>query len=76
MYAKCGSIDTALDVFCRTRDDMKTTFLYNSILSGLEVTFVALLCACGHNGLVDDGKRLFESMLSMYGVSPHLEHYG
>ncbi|KAK7355542.1 hypothetical protein VNO80_14800 [Phaseolus coccineus] len=100
MYAKCGSIDTALDVFSRTRDDMRTTFLYNSILSGLahhglgehamavfeemrllglepdEVTFVALLCACGHNGLVNDGKRLFESMLSVYGVSPQMEHYG
>ncbi|XP_027934874.1 pentatricopeptide repeat-containing protein At2g22410, mitochondrial-like [Vigna unguiculata] len=100
MYAKCGSIDTALDVFRRTSDDMRTTFLYNSILSGLahhglgehamavfeemrlqglepdEVTFVSLLCACGHNGLVDDGKRLFESMLSVYGVSPQMEHYG
>ncbi|RDX89044.1 Pentatricopeptide repeat-containing protein, mitochondrial, partial [Mucuna pruriens] len=100
MYAKCGSIDTALDVFYRTSDDMKTTFLYNSIVSGLahhglgelamalfeemrllglgpdEVTFVALLCACGHSGLVDDGKRLFESMLSVYGVSPQMEHYG
>ncbi|KAL2323246.1 hypothetical protein Fmac_027625 [Flemingia macrophylla] len=100
MYAKCGSIDTALDLFCKTSDDMKTTFLYNSIVSGLahhgrgehamalfeemrvlglvpdEVTFVALLCACGHSGLVDDGKRLFESMLSVYGVSPQMEHYG
>ncbi|BAT95859.1 hypothetical protein VIGAN_08267800 [Vigna angularis var. angularis] len=100
MYAKCGSIDTALDVFRRTSDDMRTTFLYNSILSGLahhglgehamavfeemrllglkpdEVTFVALLCACGHNGLVDDGKRLFESMLSVHGVIPHTQHYG
>ncbi|CAJ1968542.1 unnamed protein product [Sphenostylis stenocarpa] len=100
MYAKCGSIDTALDVFCRTSDDVRTNFLYNSILSGLahhglgehamavfeemrllglepdEVTFVALLCACGHNGLVNDGKRLFESMLTVYGVSPQMEHYG
>ncbi|KAG5150765.1 hypothetical protein JHK84_027237 [Glycine max] len=86
MYAKCGSIDTALDVFVNTSDDMKTTFLYNSIVSGLahhgrglkpdEVTFVALLCACGHSGLVDEGKRLFESMLSEYGVNHQMEHYG
>ncbi|KAK7277505.1 hypothetical protein RJT34_22519 [Clitoria ternatea] len=100
MYAKCGSIDTALDIFCKTSDDMKTTLLYNSIISGLahhglaeyamalfhemrllglepdEVTFVALLCACGHSGLVDDGKRLFESMLNVYGVSPQMVHYG
>ncbi|KAL2992510.1 hypothetical protein AAZX31_10G051600 [Glycine max] len=86
MYAKCGSIDTALDVFVNTSDDMKTTFLYNSIVSGLahhgrglkpdEVTFVALLCACGHSGLVDEGKRLFEFMLSEYGVNHQMEHYG
>ncbi|XP_020207768.1 pentatricopeptide repeat-containing protein At2g22410, mitochondrial [Cajanus cajan] len=100
MYAKCGNIDTALDVFYKTSDDMKTTFLYNSIMSGLAhhgrgehamalfeemrllglvpdgVTFVSLLCACGHSGLVDDGKRLFESMLSVYDVSPQMEHYG
>jgi len=41
-----------------------------------EVTFVALLCACGHSGLVDEGKRLFESMLSEYGVNHQMEHYG
>lgn len=100
MYAKCGSIDMALDVFCKTSDDQKTTFLYNSIISGLAhhglgeyaitlfeemgllglepdgVTFVALLCACGHCGLVDVGKKLFESMLTVYGVSPEMEHYG
>ncbi|KAH1227684.1 Pentatricopeptide repeat-containing protein [Glycine max] len=62
MYAKCGSIDTALDVFVNTSDDMKTTFLYNSIVSGL-----------AHHGR---GKRLFESMLSEYGVNHQMEHYG
>lgn len=41
-----------------------------------EVTFVALLCACGHSGLVDEGKRLFEFMLSEYGVNHQMEHYG
>ncbi|KAK7267764.1 hypothetical protein RIF29_20443 [Crotalaria pallida] len=100
MYAKCGSIDSALDIFCNISDYLKTTFLYNSIISGLahhglgesaitlfkemeilglrpdEVTFVALLCACGHSGLVDDGKKLFESMLTVYGISPQMEHYG
>ncbi|KAJ1392224.1 Tetratricopeptide-like helical domain superfamily [Sesbania bispinosa] len=64
MYAKCGRIDTALDVFCETR------------LGPDEVTFVALLCACGHSGLVDEGKKVFESMLSVYGVDPQMEHYG
>lgn len=100
MYAKCGSVDAALDVFCKTSDDVKTTFLYNSLISGLahhglgeyaitlfeemkllglkpdKVTFVAILSACGHCGLVDVGKKLFESMSTVYRVKPEMEHYG
>ncbi|KAJ7972345.1 Pentatricopeptide repeat [Quillaja saponaria] len=41
-----------------------------------EVTFVALLCACAHSGLVEDGKQLFESMLRAYDIKPQIEHYG
>ncbi|XP_058775168.1 pentatricopeptide repeat-containing protein At5g56310-like [Vicia villosa] len=100
MYAKCGSIDAALDVFRKISDDVKTTILYNSIISGLahhglgehaltlfeemgllglkpdKITFIAVLSACGHCGLVDVGKKLFESMLTVYGVNPEMEHYG
>lgn len=58
MYAKCGSIDTALDVFRKTSDDKKTTFLYNSIISGL-----------AHHGRGEYAKNLFEEM-GLLGLKP------
>ncbi|KAI6707788.1 hypothetical protein NL676_010750 [Syzygium grande] len=41
-----------------------------------DITFVGLLLACTHGGLVAEGRRLFKSMGSDYGISPKLEHYG
>ncbi|KAG9439483.1 hypothetical protein H6P81_019648 [Aristolochia fimbriata] len=97
MYAKCGCIKEALDVFhgCNERD----VILWNSMISGLalngngkeavelfrrmrsqgmipnESTFVSVLSACTHAGLVHEGKRIFLSMKD-YGIDPQLEHYG
>ncbi|WCJ34854.1 Tetratricopeptide repeat (TPR)-like superfamily protein [Euphorbia peplus] len=39
------------------------------------VTMVAILSACSHSGLVTDGIRLFERMLTVYEIVPCLEHY-
>ncbi|RWR87567.1 pentatricopeptide repeat-containing-like protein [Cinnamomum micranthum f. kanehirae] len=39
------------------------------------VTFVGLLCACAHAGLVDEGRRLFDSMRLVYLVEPQSQHY-
>ncbi|XP_039118566.1 putative pentatricopeptide repeat-containing protein At5g40405 [Dioscorea cayenensis subsp. rotundata] len=41
-----------------------------------EVTFVALLRGCSVAGLVEEGRDVFESMKSRYGIEPWLEHYG
>ncbi|KAK2424776.1 Tetratricopeptide repeat (TPR) superfamily protein [Trifolium repens] len=41
-----------------------------------ENTFVGLLCACTHAGLVDDGRRYFNSMSRVFSVTPTIEHYG
>ncbi|KAL4180537.1 hypothetical protein AMTRI_Chr13g125790 [Amborella trichopoda] len=40
-----------------------------------EVTFIALLTACSHGGLVEKGQAYFELMAPAYGVRPRLEHY-
>ncbi|CAN6216252.1 unnamed protein product [Urochloa humidicola] len=40
-----------------------------------DVTFLAVLSACAHAGLVDEGLRLFASMSSEYGVTPRGQHY-
>lgn len=39
------------------------------------VTFLALLSACSHAGLVDQGLLFFESMQREHGISPEMEHY-
>ncbi|RCV20698.1 hypothetical protein SETIT_4G077600v2 [Setaria italica] len=40
------------------------------------VTFVAVLSACSHSGLVPAGRKLFTDMLPVHGVAPRTEHYG
>ncbi|XP_054809351.1 pentatricopeptide repeat-containing protein At2g13600-like [Prosopis cineraria] len=39
------------------------------------ITFVALLIACNHAGLVDRGKLYFNSMKEKYGINPSVEHF-
>uniref|UniRef100_A0ACD5UCB1 Uncharacterized protein n=1 Tax=Avena sativa TaxID=4498 RepID=A0ACD5UCB1_AVESA len=49
------------------------------VASGLrpnEVTFIIVLGACCHTGLVQEGLLLFESMKNVYNLSPWEEHYG
>ena len=40
------------------------------------VTFVGLLNACTHGGLVKQGQSYFESMIRDYRIEPQIEHYG
>lgn len=53
--------------------------LYNRmLLAGMkpnEVTFVGLIYACSHAGLVQKGRQIFYSMKREYGVKPGLQHY-
>ncbi|MCE3215003.1 hypothetical protein HAX54_000521 [Datura stramonium] len=40
-----------------------------------EVTFTAVLTACSHCGLVDEGMQYFMQMRKRYGLTPVKEHY-
>ncbi|KAF5735677.1 pentatricopeptide repeat-containing protein [Tripterygium wilfordii] len=40
------------------------------------VTFIAVLSACSHVGLVEMGLWFFSSMKPKYGIEPKIEHYG
>jgi pentatricopeptide repeat protein len=40
------------------------------------ITFVAVLSACNHGGLVDEGRRHFAAMTSEYGIRLRIKHYG
>ena len=39
------------------------------------ITFISVLSACSHSGLVDDGLQYFNCMSQDYGIVPMLEHY-
>ncbi|XP_047075846.1 pentatricopeptide repeat-containing protein At4g21065-like [Lolium rigidum] len=39
-------------------------------------TFVVVLSACSHAGLVDEGVCIFSSMESDYKITPDIKHYG
>ncbi|KAK1361319.1 Pentatricopeptide repeat-containing protein [Heracleum sosnowskyi] len=39
------------------------------------ITFVGVLFACSHAGLVDEGRKNFNSMTEEYGIKAGVEHY-
>eukprot|EP01018_Ginkgo_biloba_P026983 Gb_37624 [translate_table: standard] len=39
------------------------------------ITFVAVLSACSHVGLVDEGRQYFDSMSRKFGITPSIKHY-
>ncbi|KAJ4950344.1 hypothetical protein NE237_027176 [Protea cynaroides] len=49
--------------------------MIGSGISPSSITFVSVLGACSHIGLVDEGKKLFKSMVSQHGIFPSAEHY-
>ncbi|KMT10757.1 hypothetical protein BVRB_5g114150 [Beta vulgaris subsp. vulgaris] len=53
--------------------------LYSSMIqSGYKpnrITFLALLTACAHSGLVKEGRKYFKSMENEWHITPQPEHY-
>ncbi|KAK7304600.1 hypothetical protein VNO77_42483 [Canavalia gladiata] len=39
------------------------------------ITFITVLFACSHTGLVDQGRKYFALMTTEYGIKPGVEHY-
>ncbi|KAF9604713.1 hypothetical protein IFM89_009149 [Coptis chinensis] len=97
MYAKCGSVDLAMQVFRSSKE--KNVSTYTTMISGLalngrseeslslfeemiiegvdpdRVSYMAVLCACSHNGWVEKGFHYFNLMLDLHGITPELDHY-
>ncbi|XP_042498279.1 pentatricopeptide repeat-containing protein At1g59720, chloroplastic/mitochondrial [Macadamia integrifolia] len=68
-FATHGQVEEALEAFsCMCEADDKC--LPNSI------TFVGVLSACNHGGLVNEGLRYFDLMISECKIEAQLEHYG
>ncbi|GLT75600.1 hypothetical protein SLA2020_473100 [Shorea laevis] len=54
-----------------------TTF-HEMIEAGFQpdgVTFIAILSACSHAGLVAKGRKFFNMMIRDFGIKPQMEHY-
>ncbi|KAL4311657.1 hypothetical protein GQ457_01G048490 [Hibiscus cannabinus] len=54
--------------------------LFNEMQKGTvkpnDVTFLSVLSACSHAGMVEEGRSYFTSMKRDYGIEPALDHYG
>ncbi|XP_059315610.1 pentatricopeptide repeat-containing protein At1g09220, mitochondrial-like, partial [Lycium ferocissimum] len=53
---------------------------YNMMVdAGVEpnrVTFLSMLNACSHGGLVDEGLEFLRKMVDEFGIQPDIKHYG
>ncbi|KAF7132186.1 hypothetical protein RHSIM_Rhsim09G0134200 [Rhododendron simsii] len=63
--ASHGHVDDALMLFSKMKQE---EIMPNSF------TFMAVLTACRHSGLVEEGRKHFESMRKDYSIGPGLEH--
>ncbi|XP_009599817.1 pentatricopeptide repeat-containing protein At1g74630 [Nicotiana tomentosiformis] len=41
-----------------------------------EITFISILYACSHAGLLERGHEIFSKMTGIYNIEPTIEHYG
>lgn len=64
-YGSHGKGETALKMF--------SEFLQSGMAPN-DVIFLSVLYACNHNGLVDSGMILFESMIHEHKIEPKIEH--
>ncbi|KAK7289915.1 hypothetical protein RIF29_03951 [Crotalaria pallida] len=40
------------------------------------ITFIGILTACSHSGLVEEGRKYFDMMQNRFLIQPQLEHFG
>ncbi|GJN38344.1 hypothetical protein PR202_gb27377 [Eleusine coracana subsp. coracana] len=98
MYAKCGDLDQAIEVFQKMPS--KNEASWNALICGLafngrgheaiqqfelmrceeglrpdDITFIGVLSACVHTGLLEYGRRLFSSLTPLFKIIPKIEHY-
>lgn len=97
MYAKCGKIDIAEELF--NEMPKRDLVSWNSMIVGYadhgnankalilfelmkgqgikpdDITFVGILSACSHGGLVSLGRELFTGMEHIFRLEPKVEHY-
>ncbi|KAF6138274.1 hypothetical protein GIB67_001424, partial [Kingdonia uniflora] len=76
MYAKCGSIQEPYKLFKRM--NVRNIASWNAMVVDLAQHGngeESLKISCSHSGLVSEAYGYFNSMHSMYGIEPKIEHY-
>ncbi|XP_077215433.1 tetratricopeptide repeat (TPR)-like superfamily protein [Tasmannia lanceolata] len=66
-YAIHGLSQEALQLFSRMR---------GWSFQPTDITFIGVLNACSHAGLVEEGRGFFRLMKDEFGIEPKIEHYG
>ena len=99
MYAKCGVVEAAYEIFNKMK--VRNIVSWNTMIQALamhghgdealelfskmaeeklatpdEVTFLGVLSACSHGGMVEEGRRYFYVMRRDYNIQPTIKHYG
>ncbi|KAG6394585.1 hypothetical protein SASPL_145174 [Salvia splendens] len=66
-FAMHGRATSAIELFreMTTTTDVKPN----------SVTFLGVLTACSHGGMVEQGKLFFDEMKEKHGISPSVDHY-
>ncbi|KAI9126790.1 hypothetical protein K1719_002386 [Acacia pycnantha] len=59
-----------------SRRNNETQNSSSCLVVGNDVTFIGVLMACSHAGLVEEARRHFKSMTECYGIQPREPHFG
>ncbi|KAK9055029.1 hypothetical protein SSX86_026108 [Deinandra increscens subsp. villosa] len=65
--------------YAQNGKDLEALGLYEEMLNSSvkpdSITFVGVLSACMHEGLIERGEQYFDSMTKQYGIIPTSDHY-
>ncbi|KAK9676435.1 hypothetical protein RND81_11G076800 [Saponaria officinalis] len=87
MYAKCGRVKMYREVFRNSiivvygiyGHGSEALLLFNELrtvgLKPVAITFIGLLIACSHSGLVAEAKHWFDAMAREFQIVPRTDHY-
>lgn len=74
-YALNGQAQESLELFKKMKKTIDQSQDSSSVTPN-DVTFIGVLMACSHGGLVEEGKRHFKSLIEDYNLKPRDAHFG